>query len=49
MKTPCSVTMCVPPLIVARPRLGIYVSAAINSHATIEEMLDGSFSTWSVS
>jgi hypothetical protein len=35
--------------IVARQRLGKKVIAATNTHATIEELLDVSFSIWSVS
>jgi hypothetical protein len=42
------VSICVSP-IVARQRLGKDVTAATNTHATIEEMLDASFSTRSVS
>jgi hypothetical protein len=37
------------PLIVARQQLGINVTAATNTHATIEELLDQSFSMWPVS
>jgi hypothetical protein len=42
------VSVCVSP-IVARQRLGKHVTAATNTHATIEEMLDASFSIRSVS
>jgi hypothetical protein len=35
-------------LIVARQRLGRNVIAATNAHATIEELLDASFSMWPV-
>jgi hypothetical protein len=34
------------PLIVARQRLGTNVTAVTNTHATIEELLDASFSMW---
>jgi hypothetical protein len=37
------------PLIVARRRLGRNVTAVTNTHATIEELLDASFSIWPVS
>jgi hypothetical protein len=37
------------PLTLARQRLGINVTAITNTHATIEELLDESFSMWSVS
>jgi hypothetical protein len=37
------------PLIVASQRLGRYVAAVTNTHATIEELLDASFSMWPVS
>jgi hypothetical protein len=37
------------PLIVARQRLGRNVTAVTNTHATIEELSDSSFSMWSVS
>jgi hypothetical protein len=37
------------PPIVARQRLGKNVTAATNTHATIEELLDASFSMWPVS
>jgi hypothetical protein len=43
----CSV--CVYPPIVARQRLGRNVTAVTNTHATIEELLDASFSMWPVS
>jgi hypothetical protein len=54
------VCMCIPlivarqrlgkdPLIVARQRLGRNVPAVTNTHATIEELLDASFSMWPVS
>jgi hypothetical protein len=36
-------------LIVARQRLGRNVTAVTNTHATIEELLDASFSMWPVS
>jgi hypothetical protein len=36
------------PLIVARQRLGRNVTAVTNTHATIEELLDASFSMWPV-
>jgi hypothetical protein len=35
--------------VVARQRLGRNVSAVTNTHATIEELLDASFSMWRVS
>jgi hypothetical protein len=35
--------------IVARQRLGRSVTAVTNTHATIEELLDASFSLWPVS
>jgi hypothetical protein len=38
-----------PPPIVARQRLGRNVTAVMNTHATIEELLDASFSAWPVS
>jgi hypothetical protein len=44
-----SVCLYVYPPIVARQRLGKNVTAAINTHATIEELLDTSFSMRSVS
>jgi hypothetical protein len=37
------------PLIVARQRLSKNVIAVTNTHATIEELLDASFSVWPVS
>jgi hypothetical protein len=37
------VCLCIPP-IVARQRLGRNVTAVTNTHATIEELLDASFS-----
>jgi hypothetical protein len=37
------------PPIVARQRLGRNVTAVKNTHATIEELLDASFSMWPVS
>jgi hypothetical protein len=37
------------PLIVARQRLGRNVIAVTNTHATIEELLDASYSMWPVS
>jgi hypothetical protein len=37
------------PPIVARQRLGRNVTAVTNTHATIEELLDASFSTWPLS
>jgi hypothetical protein len=43
-----SVSVCVP-LIVARQLLGKNVIVAVNIHATIEELLVASSSTWSVS
>jgi hypothetical protein len=36
-------------LIVARQRLGRNVTAATNTRATVEELLDASFSMWPVS
>jgi hypothetical protein len=42
------VCVCVPP-IVARQRLGRNVTAVTNTHATIDELLDASFSMWPVS
>jgi hypothetical protein len=61
MRSRCSVCVCVSPLIVARQRLdknphivarqrlGRNVTAVTNTHATIEELLEASFSMWSVS
>jgi hypothetical protein len=40
--------LCIPP-IVARQRLGRNVTAVTNTHATIEELFDASFSMWPVS
>jgi hypothetical protein len=37
------------PLIVAGKRLGRNVTAVTNTHVTIKELLDASFSTWPVS
>jgi hypothetical protein len=37
------------PPIVARQRLGGNVTAVTNTHVTIEELLDASFSMWPVS
>jgi hypothetical protein len=37
------------PLIVARQRLGRNVTTVMNTHATIEELLDVSFSMWPMS
>jgi hypothetical protein len=37
------------PLIVARQQLGRNVTAVMKTHATIEELLDESFSMWPVS
>jgi hypothetical protein len=37
------------PPIFARQRLGRYFNAVTNTHATIEELLDASFSMWPVS
>jgi hypothetical protein len=37
------------PPIVARQRLGRNVTAVTNTHVTIEELLDASFSMWPVS
>jgi hypothetical protein len=36
------------PPIAARQRIGRNVTAVTNTHATIEELLDASFSMWSV-
>jgi hypothetical protein len=44
-----SVCACVSPLIVARQRLDRNIAAETNTHATIEELLDASFSMWPVS
>jgi hypothetical protein len=44
-----SVCLYMYPLIVARQRLGENVTAETNAHATIEELLDKSFSMGSVS
>jgi hypothetical protein len=41
--------LCVYPPIVARQRLSINVTAVTITHATIEELLDASFSMWPVS
>jgi hypothetical protein len=35
--------------IIARQRLGRDITAVMNTHATIEELLDASFSMWPVS
>jgi hypothetical protein len=45
---PSHQSVCVSPT-VARQRLGKNVTAATNTHATIEELLDASFSMQSVS
>jgi hypothetical protein len=37
------------PPIVARQRIGRNVTALTNTHATLEELLDASFSIWPVS
>jgi hypothetical protein len=37
------------PLIVVRQRLGRNITTVTNTHATIEELLDTSFSMWPVS
>jgi hypothetical protein len=37
------------PLIDARQRLGISVNVVTNTHVTLEELLDASFSMWPVS
>jgi hypothetical protein len=37
------------PLIVARQRLGRNVTSVTNTHATVKELLDASFSMWLVS
>jgi hypothetical protein len=37
------------PLIIARQRFGRNVTALTNTHATIEEFLDASFSVWPAS
>jgi hypothetical protein len=42
-------SVCAYPLIVARQRLGRNVTAVTNTYATIEELLDASFSMWPVS
>jgi hypothetical protein len=44
-----SVCLYLYPAIVARQRLGKNITAATNTHATIEELLDASFSMLSVS
>jgi hypothetical protein len=41
--------LCKNPPTVARQRLGRNVTAVTNIHATIEELLDASFSIWPVS
>jgi hypothetical protein len=41
--------LCKNPLTVTRQRLGRNVNAVTNIHATIEELLDASFSMWSLS
>jgi hypothetical protein len=41
--------VCVYPPIVAMQRLGRNVTAVTNTHATIEGLLDASFSMWPVS
>jgi hypothetical protein len=54
------VCLCIPPIVarqrlgnnpplVDRRRLGRNVTAVTNTHATIEELLDASFSVWPVS
>jgi hypothetical protein len=40
--------LCIPP-IVAKERLGRNVTEVTNTHATVEELLDASFSLWPVS
>jgi hypothetical protein len=42
------VCLYVYPPIVARQRIGTNVTTATNTHETIEELFDGSFSVWSV-
>jgi hypothetical protein len=51
MKSRCCVCACVSVYspIVAMHRLGRNVTAVTNTHATIEELLDASFSMWPVS
>jgi hypothetical protein len=41
--------LCNNPPIVARQRLGRNVTAVTNTHATLEELLDASFSMWPAS
>jgi hypothetical protein len=55
MRSRCCVCACVCvcvsvyPSIVARQRLGRNVTAVTNTQATIEELLEASFSMWPVS
>jgi hypothetical protein len=60
MRSRCCLCVCIPliadrrrlgknPPIVARKRLGRNVTAVTNTHATIEELLDASFSVRPVS
>jgi hypothetical protein len=50
MRSHCCLCVSVfPPLIVARQRLCKNVTAVTNTHTTIEELLDASFSMWPVS
>jgi hypothetical protein len=50
MRSPCCVCVCMcTPLIVAKQQMGKHVPAATNTHATVEELLDPSFSLRSVS
>jgi hypothetical protein len=48
MRSGCCVCLCIPP-IVARQRLGRNVTAVTNTHATVVELLDATFSIWPVS
>jgi hypothetical protein len=48
MRSPCCMCVCVSPPIVVRQRLGKHVPAVTNTHGTIEEFLDASFSMRSV-
>jgi hypothetical protein len=50
MRSPYSLCVCKRiPLIVARQRLGEPVPAATNTQAAIDELLNTSYSMWSVS
>jgi hypothetical protein len=40
MRSPCCLSMYLPPPNVARQRLGKHLPAATNTHATVEELFD---------